>query len=302
MEEKRMRRYFSRIDLIIFSIFLFFSASSRADQLSTHFIFFQDGLVELEKSEKQLAVDVWNEWVAQEGNYNLSTTVAPTMEGFLQSIKQKNVDLALLDGSNFIKYYSEIKSNIKGDVWAVQRAEKGYEEFVLLTRKGGKATELRKLKGTTISLYTEYSLLKMYLDYLVMKSAHTSTSDYFKVIRKTKTESHSILDVFFGYSDACLVAKHVFDNVIEMNPAIRDKIEIIHHSGEMFIPAIYFILNSGSKVTQARFTDAMYKLHNTVRGQQLMDLIGIHAINRIQQKKLFPMLEINSQVQQLTFE
>ncbi len=302
MEGKRVQRYFFREILIVFNIFLLFSASSKADQYSTHFIFLRDGLVELKKSEKQIAVDVWNEWLAQNGNYNLSTTVVSTMKDFLKRIKHEKVDLALLDGSNFIKYYPELKSELKGDVWAVQRAVNAYEEFVVLTRAGGKATDLSKLEGTTLSLYSEYKLLKMYLDYLVMKTARTSTDNYFKVVRKAKTESNSILDVFFGYSDVCLVAKHVLDNAIEMNPAIRDKVKIIHRSGEIFTPAIYFALDGASEMTQTRFNDAVFKLHNTIRGQQLMDLIGIHAINKIQQKKLYLMLKINSQLQQLKFK
>ncbi len=297
-----MQRYFSLVELMLCSILLLVSASLRAEQLYTHFIFLQDGLTELKKSEKQIAVDVWNEWVAQDGNYTLSTTVVLTMKDFLKRIKHKKVDLALLDGSNFIKYYPEFKSELKGDVWAVQRAVNAYEEFVVLTRAGGKVTDLSKLEGTTLSLFSEYKLLKMYLDYLVMKTARTSTDSYFKVVRKAKTESNSILDVFFGYSDVCLVPKHVLDNAIELNPAIGDKVRIIHRSGEIFTPAIYFSLGGTSDMTEARFNDAVFKLQNTVRGQQLMDLIGIHAINKIQQKKLHPMLKINSQLRQLKFE
>ena len=129
-----------------------------------------------------------------------------------------------------------------------------------------------------------------------METTHTSTTKYFKVIREAKTESQSILDVFFGYSDVCIVAKHVFDNAIELNPAIRDGVKVIHHSGEIFIPAIYIAFNNASDISLTRFAEGMDKLHNTVRGQQMLDLFGVHAIRKIEQGKVYPMLKINTQL------
>lgn len=296
-----MQRYFSRVTVILFSIFLQISASLKADISTSYFVFLQDGIGELQKSEKQVAFDVWNEWTAQDGNYQLSTTWVTTMQDLLKIIKNKKVDYALLDGSNFIKYFPQLKPNLKGETWVVQRTEKQFEEYVLLTSKESKATELKQLKGTTLSLHSELRLLKMYLDYIVKKSTHTSAENHFKIIREAKTESQSILDVFFGYSEACLVAKHVLEDAIELNPAIRNKIKIIHHSGEIFIPVIYIAFNNASDITLTRFAEAVDKLHNTVRGQQMLDLFGVHAIKKIEQKELYPMLKINAQLHQQEF-
>lgn len=297
-----MQRYFSRLTVILISVFLLNTASLGADLSTSHFVFLQDGIGELQKSEKQVAFDVWNEWAAQDGNYQLSTTWVPNMQDLLKIIKNKKVDYALLDGSNFIKYYPQLKPSLKGETWVVQRTDKPFEEYVLLTSKESKATELNQLKGATLSLHSKFRLLKMYLEYIVKKSTHTSAENYFKLIREAKTESQSILDVFFGYSDACLVAKHVLEDAIELNPAIRKKIKIIHHSGEIFIPVIYVAFNNASDITRTRFSEAVDKLHNTVRGQQILDLFGVHAINKIEQKKLYPMLKINAQLQQPDFK
>lgn len=296
-----MQIHFSRAALILFSIFLPFSTSLRADLSTSYFVFLQDGIGELQKLEKQVAFDVWNEWTAQDGNYQLSTTWVSTMQDLLKIIKNKKVDYALLDGSNFIKYFPQLKPNLKGETWVVQRTEKPFEEYVLLTSKESKATELKQLKGTTLSLHSEFRLLKMYLDYIVKKSTHTSAENHFKVIREAKTESQSILDVFFGYSEACLVAKHVLEDAIELNPAIRNKIKIIHHSGEIFLPVIYIAFNNAPDITLTRFAEAVDKLHNTVRGQQMLDLFGVHAIKKIEQKELYPMLKINAQLHQQEF-
>ncbi len=291
-----MQKYFFQRVLFFISVCFSCSVTLGAGSVVSRFIYLQDGIAELQISEKQIAIELWNEWVAKDDDYQLSTHSAATMSDFLKLIKKQKIDYALLDGSNFIQYYHQLKPSLTGETWVVQRSDKAYEEYVLLTRKGRDATAMNKLKGATLSFYPDYGLLKMYLNYFIMNTFHTSPGDLFKVIREVKTESQAILDVFFGYSDVCLVAKHVLDTAIELNPAIRDKVKIIHRSGEKFIPVIYIALNNVSDIEQSRFNKAMKKLNNSTRGQQLLRLFGIHAIKKIKQNKLYPMLKLNTQV------
>jgi len=262
----------------------------------SHFVYLQDGIDDFQSLEKQIAIEVWNEWVAQSGDYSISTHPAATMPDFFKLIEKRKIDYALLDSSSFVRYYSQLKPNLTGETWGVQRSDKAYEEYVLLTRKESNVTEINKLKGTTLSLYPDYGLLSMYLDNLIMKVSHRSPDNFFNVIREVKTESQAILDVFFGYSDVCLVAKHVLDAAIELNPAIRDKLKIIHRSGEKFIPVIYIAFNNVSDIEQIRFNKAMKKLNNTARGQQMLNLFGVQAIKKINQEKLYPMLKLNTRL------
>jgi ABC-type phosphate/phosphonate transport system substrate-binding protein len=281
----------------LFLFAIFFSSSSvtlAAESSISHFVYLQDGIDDSQSAEKQIAIKVWNEWVAQNGDFNISTHSAATMPDFFKLIKNQKIDYALMDGSNFVRYYNKLKPILSGEAWGVQRSDKAYEEYVLLTRKGGNVTEINELKGTTLSLYPDYGLLRMYLDKLIMNVSHTSLGNFFNIIREVQTESQAILDVFFGYSDVCLVSKHVLDAAVELNPAIRDKVKIIHRSGEKYVPVIYIAFNNVSDIEQSRFNKAMNKLNNTTRGKQLLNLFGIQAIKKINQEKLYPMLELNT--------
>lgn len=281
---------------IIFLIGMFFSSSVTlaTEPVISHFVYLQDGVDDFQTLEKQIAIEVWNEWVAKSDGYNILTHPAATMPDFFKLIEKQKIDYAMLDGSNFVRYYNQLKPNLTGETWVVQRSDKAYEEYVLLTKKGSNATEFNNLRGKTISLYHDYGLLKMYLDNLISKTFHTSPGNFFNAIREVKTESQGILDVFFGYSEACLVAKHVLDAAIELNPAIRAKLKIIHRSGEKFIPVIYVAFTNVSDIEQIRFNKAMKKLNNTARGQQLLNLFGVHAIKKINQEKLHPMLKLKT--------
>jgi len=288
-----MQKYFFQR---VFLICLFFSCSItlEAEPGVSRFIYLQDGIADFQKVEKQVAIEIWSKWVAQANDYPVSTHSAATMPDFLKLIKKEKIDYALLDSSNFIQYYHQLKPNLQGEIWGVQRSDKIYEEYVLLTRKGNNTTEMNNLEGATLSYNSDFGILKMYLDHFILKTSHKSPRNLFKTIREVKTESQAILDVFFGYTDVCLVTKHAFDASIEMNPAIRNKVKIIHRSGEKFIPVIYIALNNVSEIEQSKFNNAMNNLNNTARGQQMMNLFGIHAIKKIKQNKLHSMLKLNT--------
>ena len=99
--EKNAKIFF-RMVLVLFCVFLPISASLSADLSTSHFIFLRDGIGELQKPEKQVASDDWNEWLAQDGDYHLSTNWVSTMKDFLRLVKKQEIDYALLDGSNII--------------------------------------------------------------------------------------------------------------------------------------------------------------------------------------------------------
>ncbi len=254
-------------------------------------VFVQDGIGELQQIEKQIAIQFWDNYFnKKEKNYSFASTVT-TIDKFIKHFNDKKIDYVLIDGSNFIQYYQYLKPKLKDEAWLVQRTENNFEEFVLLVRKKAKIEHFRQLKNTVFSLHSGYGLLRLYLEQLVTKTSSSSMTEFFKKILDAKTESQAILDVFFSKSDACIVAKHVFDDAIELNPVIGEKIKILLHSKRIYAPAIYLALDGVSKKGRQNFSRSVEMLNNTVRGRQVLDLFGIHIIKRIDSRKLEPMLQ-----------
>lgn len=274
--------------LIILTVF-FIPISKAAD--TGVIVYVKDGIGELQKPEKQTAIELWEMHSHQnEKDYSFRYSLT-TVDKFIKQLNLGKIDYVLLDGSNFIRHYSQLASKMKGEAWLAQRTANNFEEFVLLVRTDANINDFQQLKNTTFSLHSGYGLLALYLDQLVSSTGYPSMTKYFKDIRDAKTESQAILDVFFGNSEACLVAKHVFDDAIELNPAIGKQIKIIHQSKKIYAPAIYLALNSVSEKGRKHFSDVVEALNKTTRGRQMLDLFGIYAINRIDYKKLEPMLQ-----------
>ncbi len=256
-------------------------------------VFVQDGIGELQKPEKQIAIKFWDKYFNKSvSNFSVSSSIT-TMPGFIEQLNNKKIDYVLLDGSNFIQYYQALEPKLNDEVWLVQRTDNSFEEFVLLVKQDAKINHVRQLKNTVFSLHSGYGLLRLYLEQLVAQTSNVSMAGFFNEILDAKTESQAILDVFFSKSDACLVARHVFENAIELNPAIGKKLIIIHHSKRIYAPAIYLALDGVSKKSRINFSRGVEMLNNTVRGRQILDLFGIHIIKRIDSRKLEPLLRHN---------
>ena len=70
-----------------------------------------------------------NGWL-KDSDYQVSTHSAETMSDFVKLIEKQEIDYALLDGSNFIQYYNQLKPSLMGETWMVQRSDKAYEEYM----------------------------------------------------------------------------------------------------------------------------------------------------------------------------
>ena len=287
MPNGRKMKVFSNITILLI---LVFNTTVDATNFGT-IVYVQDGIGELQKSEKQIAIKYWDKFFNKTlKNYSFFSSVT-TIDKFIKHLNDGEIDYVLLDGSNFIQYYQYLESKLLGEAWLVQRTKNNFEEFVLLVRKDTKIEYFHQLKNTVFSLHSGYGLLRLYLDQLVANTSNSTISEFFHEIHDAKTESQAILDVFFSKTDACLVAKHVFDDAIELNPAIGEKIKVIVHSKKIYAPAIYLALNGVSKKGQQNFSRSVTMLNNTVRGRQILNLFGIYIIKKIDSKKLEPMLQ-----------
>jgi hypothetical protein len=282
----RTKKFFTHITVFLIIVF---STTLMAANNGT-IVLVRDGNGELQKLEKQIAIKLWDNYFTKSvNNYSVTSTIT-TIDKFIRHLYEWKTDYVLLEGSSFIQYYHLLEPKLIDEAWLAQRTENNFEEFVLLVRKDAKIDSFRQLRNSVFSLHSGYGLLQLYLEQLVNETSNSSMTDFFKKIRDTKTESLAILDVYFSKSDACLVAKHVLDNAIDLNPAIGKKIKIIQHSKRIFAPLIYLALNDATKNDQQNFSRAIEMLNNTVRGRQFLDLFGVHTIKRIDFRKLKPML------------
>ena len=98
---------------------------------------------------------------------------------------------------------------------------------------------------------------------------------------------------------ACLVPQFTLDLVFELNPAVKDKIELPHRSGADFIPALVLTVPVGSEDITDLIRKNLLLLPDNPRGQEILSLFKIQGITLIKPEDLQMMVEIYNDYKKL---
>lgn len=262
--------------------------------------YLQDGLSELQKTEKQVAFKLWAEELTGKGKFEVVILPVTTMSRMSALIKAKAVNFAILNTVHFLNHRDELQEYFDRTIWAVQRTASLYEEYIVVTGKEKNIEKIAQLAGKRFSIAKDRLLMNFYLDYLILKAGYPVSAGFFKKVKETYTASQAVLDVFFGKSDACIVPKHVFDMAVELNPSIMERLKIIHRSGANFIPVLIIGSVFNSDFVNSVLSDSINKIHDSPRGEQIIDLLKIHSAVVIGPEQLAMMSSIYSDYRRLS--
>ncbi|MGR9116565.1 MAG: PhnD/SsuA/transferrin family substrate-binding protein [Gammaproteobacteria bacterium] len=290
-----MRR--QRLIAFVFCLGLCLVTGARAEMVTIAYL--QDGLNELQKSEKQVALQLWAEELISEGDFKVKILPINTMSRLQELIKTKAVSYAIINSVHYLKQHKQLIEYLDHNLWAIQRSDALYEEYVIVTRKQKNFKNFKQLSGAIFSIAKDNPLINFYTNYLVLKAGYPATTFFFKKIRNTPTASQAVLDVFFGKSDACIVPRHILDMAVELNPAIMVRLEIIHRSGASFIPVLILGAADNPASINSVFTNSIRRIQESPRGEQIINLFKIHSAVMIGADKLSAMSSIYSEYQRL---
>lgn len=251
--------------------------------------YLKEGLAELNKSEKLVALQMWSDDFASQNHRVAEVRGIDSLAELMQAIQLKQVDLALLNTGEFLLEYPQLKPYMAPEIYAVERTEGLYEDYLIVVKKSSSIKTIADLNRKRFSYTSEHVSFNHYLEYLTLHTNGQKPAQYFKQIRNSPTASQSVLDVFFGNSDACLIPRHVYMMTASLNPEILQQLTVIHSSGPIFIPAVVLAFNYTSENDRATYGKFLTETHNTVRGQQIFDLFKIMRIVQVNYTHFQPM-------------
>ena len=112
---------------------------------------------------------------------------------------------------------------------------------------------------------------RMWLSTQLMARGLPPVSEFFATIRLTKP-SRTILPLFFGQADACIVSESALAVMIELNPQINRKIKLLDRSPK-FVNLLVCGTKNISDVNTQRLHEEIEILSNTSDGQQALTII-----------------------------
>lgn len=114
------------------------------------------------------------------------------------------------------------------------------EEYVVLVRNDSGVAGLSALRGKRLSVYDvpRMRLAYLWLEVLLAREGQPAVDHYFNQPFKSAKLSKVVLDVFFKKADACLVTRHAFAAVTELNPQVGRQLKVLAVS-PLIAPAFF---------------------------------------------------------------
>lgn len=105
-------------------------------------------------------------------------------------------------------------------------------ELVFLVNKKRNINSLDQLRNKNIIIKKDfsYSLALIWLDTLLLERSLPEGNQFFQTIKPVDKESKSVLPVFFGQADACIVHRETFETMISLNPQVGKQLKILFKS------------------------------------------------------------------------
>jgi phosphonate transport system substrate-binding protein len=224
---------------------------------------------DMNEDDAKAAVRAWTRSVL--GGSNLEVDGAPQLmrsEEIVHAITYHSIDGFSITGAE----YSKVSRFLDPIMFTDSYAKKGVE-YVLLVRQDGGVHDLGDLRGRSLLVFQHANmcLASAWLETLLAGSNLDASDRFFSRVTKSSKAAQTVLPVFFGSADACLVTRQAFDIMGELNPQLHKKMRVLAMSPK--VVAVLVALHKDSPdETKRRFRAALAGMFDSTIGRQILTL------------------------------
>jgi phosphonate transport system substrate-binding protein len=170
--------------------------------------------------------------------------------------------------------YPRLSRTMKFDMFTVGMKDGRYtEEYLLLVKNNSGLENIEALIGRTLNVLNNprMSLALIWLDTVLVKATQKSSQTFFGQVNRVNKPMQTLLPVFFGKIDACLITRQSFETMEELNPQIGKQLRVLAASPE-YVPSGFAFRAEHQTEFRPQIIEAMKQLHESPAGRQILTL------------------------------
>lgn len=249
---------------------------------------FSTGLFsDINENDAKASIRAWAEQIARVNNIQMDPDVHmyKDIDAIVYALQAGNLDAISFLFQDFLEAGN--KTGME-ECFATESNSSLFEKYIVLTHVDSGIKRIEDLNGRSVIIRqgARMSLADDWLDRSISKkSSDNSAADFFGSITKTNKVSLSVLPVFFKKSDAAVVNLSGFNAICELNPKLKEKLEIIEESSPL-IPALICFRKDFDSAEKKRIIEAFKNLHKTPAGRQILTVFKSEALILLTQGQL----------------
>lgn len=215
---------------------------------------------------------VWAQNLAKEGTVRAdgNAVLSSKLSEIATALQSRSVDGAALAADEFAELRDQVPFNryvfgvTDGHLW---------EEYILLVPRDSPLTKLDDLRGRSLNLLrnSRMSLALLWLDTLLLRQGLPSAAVLCGRITPQGKLTKTMLPVFFGQTDACLVTRNGFKTMGELNPQVTRRLRVLA-SSPPYVPGGLFFRTGYPPAQLEAFLAQLQRVHATPGGQQVLTI------------------------------
>ena len=195
----------------------------QADEpIPLHIAFMDYTFAEVSKEDTKVAVDFYLQKLLYNTGNKPFAMIFSELDVLKQALQNKDVLMASMSTPDFLRLAPD--SLLKPILTRVKTNGDISDTFVILVHKNKNWTALQDLKNPSVRIQQNDILAKYWLQVALARAQHPQALQFFSAIEQDVRPSQSILSVFFGKSDVCVVNTAVFEAMSQLNPQIAQKL------------------------------------------------------------------------------
>lgn len=215
-------------------------ARSQEPEHPFHFGFSTALMPDVNEDDASAAMKVWAEGVVKNGVINADPHVLMFHDfaSLQTALRNKTVDGVVAPTAEYFALTNEFEFN--HFVFSVV-AGSIFDEYILLVRAEGRFAKVEDLRGCTLNSLkqTRTSLAPIWLDTLLLEKGLPPAAQFCGRVTEATKLTQTVLPVFFGKADACLVTRTGFNTMCELNPQVGRQLRVLAASTN-YVPSGFF--------------------------------------------------------------
>jgi ABC-type phosphate/phosphonate transport system substrate-binding protein len=254
-------------------------AAPRADLVVA---FSPKSFIDVDLKDALSAFRIYVEEIAKQVNQTASIAAYDTIEDVMKQVENGQVDMVSMYPIEYLRLKN--KQSVE-PAFGMVRGQKPTTKYLLLVHASKSYQKINDLKGKRIVLAKGDQTAAFFLNTLLLKQHLGEARDFFSQVEEKGKASQSVLAVFFGQADSCLVAESSFQTMVEMNPQLGKDLKAIVISPDLLDNMALFRKGMNEEI-KVKALEVAGRLKTYPRGKQILMLFKVDDLAKIKDSDL----------------
>lgn len=274
------------IIILIFLVNLYADHTDHLDlEFKSNYGMTTEGNILAKFKDAKVILTTWLEDMAGLHKGDVNIKFYDSSKPLYEDFKKNKLDMMVVDLPFFFENRAEIESKTSY-MWSTYTNNKKFSQYYLLSNKTNNLKGFSELKNKKLSIKEGDLTAQIWLK---KSSYQKNKKDSHKLLKSIKYESKErtvILNLYFGKTDYAIVTKDAWDIILDFNPSLKNKIEIIDKSEDIFFIFIGLFSKNANKKSIEFFSKIASDIEDIEGGKRISKMLSFNMFFKVENEDL----------------